>query len=259
MAQRISTRVHLVATYNHVTCKSIVISLRNCVDGIELASHFLRRLPMVPNIPDWANSMLSVALLWSNHGPLAACCSAGAGPIPHHWPCQFQGKLSQSHIIGMVSLERGWANSKPSVVLLWSNHGPSAVCHLAGAGPIPCYLHGLFVEGLGQLKATGSLTLEQLWAISNMSFGRCWANSTLLAMPVSREAGSIPCYQHGLFGEGPGQLKATGSLALEQLWANSMLLAMPVSREAGSIPCYRHCIFRGGLGQLDAIGSPTSE
>src|SRR5216684_283464 len=109
----------------------------------------------------------------------------------------------------------------------------------------PCYWHGLFVEGLGQLKATSSLTLEQLWAISNMSFGRCWANSTLLAMPVSREARSIPCYRHGLFGEGLGQLKATSSLALEQLWANSMLLAMPVSREAGSIPCYWHCIFRG--------------
>ncbi len=133
----------------------------------------------------------------------------------------------------------------PLAVPLRSDHGPLAVCHLAGAGPIPCYWHGLFVEGLGQLKATGSLTLEQLWAISNMLFGRCWANSTLLAMPVSREAGSIPCYWHGLFGEGLGQLKATGSLALEQLWANSMLLAMPVSREAGSIPCYWHCIFRG--------------
>src|SRR5713226_3523370 len=68
-----------------------------------------------------------------------------------------------------------------------------------------------------------------------------------------------PCYWHGLFVEGLGQLKATSSLALEQLWANSMLLAMPASREAGSIPCYQHCIFRGGLGQLDAIGSPTLE
>src|SRR5258708_4999117 len=300
----------LAATYNHVTCKSIVISSRNCVNGIELALHFLRRLLMVPNILDWANSMLSVAPLWSDHGPSAACRSAGAGPIPCHWPCLLQGKLSQSNVISMASLERGWANSKPTVALPWSNsgpsaachlagvgpiphywpclfqgklgqshaigivslegdwansmplvvllrsdHGPSAVCHLAGAGPIPCYRHGLFVEGLGQLKATGSLTLEQLWAISNMSFSRCWANSTLLAIPVSREAGSIPCYRHGLFGEGLGQLKTTSSLALEQLWATSMLLAMPVSREAGTIPCYQHCIFRGRLGQLDAIGS----
>src|SRR5258708_7919451 len=139
----------LVATYNRVTCKSIVISSRNCVDSIELASHFLRRLLMVPNIPDWANSMTSV-------------------------------------------------------VPLQSNHGPSVVCRLAGAGPIPCYWHGLFREGLGQLKATSSL-------------------------------------------------------ALEQLWANSMLLAMPVSREAGSIPCYWYCIFRGGLGQLNAISSPASQ
>src|SRR5258707_1952541 len=119
MTQCISTRVHLAATYNHVTCKSIVISSRNCVDGIELASYFLRRLAMVPNIPDWANSMLSVAPLWSDHGPLAACRSAGAGLISHHWPCRFQGKLSQSHVIGMVSLERGWANSKPPVASPW--------------------------------------------------------------------------------------------------------------------------------------------
>src|SRR5260370_1391008 len=182
----------------------------------------------------WASLKPLVAPLWSNSGPSAACHSAGAGPIPCYWPCLFQGKLGQSHAIGIVSLEGDWANLMPSVVPLQSNHGPSAVCHSAGAGPIPCYQHGLFGEGLGQLKATGSLTLEQPWA-----------NSTLLAMPGSREAGSIPCYQHGLFGEGPGQLKATGSLALEQLWANSMLLAMPVSREAGSIPCYRHCIFRG--------------
>src|SRR5258708_36298874 len=97
----------LVATYNRVTCKSIVISLRNCVDGIELASHFLRRLLMVPNILDWANSMLSVALLWSDHGPLAACCSAGAGPIPCHWPCLFRGKLGQSHGISMGSFGGG--------------------------------------------------------------------------------------------------------------------------------------------------------
>src|SRR5229473_3234754 len=134
----------LAATYNHVTCKSIVISSRNCVDGIELASHFLRRLPMVPNIPDWANSMLSVALLWSDHGPSAACHSAGAGPISCHWPCQFQGELSQSHAIGIVSLEGDWANSMPSVVPLRSDHGPSVVCCSAGAGPIPCYRHGLF-------------------------------------------------------------------------------------------------------------------
>src|SRR5260370_2215901 len=104
----------------------------------------------------------------------------------------------------MVPIKRDWANSMLSVVPLRSDHGPLAVCHSAGAGPIPCYRHGLFREGLGQLKATGSL-------------------------------------------------------ALEQLWANSMLLAMPASREAGSIPCYQHCIFRGGLGQLNAIGSPTLE
>src|SRR5258708_38071555 len=141
MTQHISTRVHLAATYNRVTCKSIVISSRNCVDGIELASHFLRRLPMVPNILDWANSMLSVAPLWSNHGPSAACRSAGAGPISRHWPCQFQGKLSQSHVIGMVSLERGWANSKPPVLSPWST-----------AWPIPRHCAVVVEECLGHNK-----------------------------------------------------------------------------------------------------------
>src|SRR5229473_1477950 len=102
----------------------------------------------------WANSKPPAALPWSNFGPSATCHSAGAGPIPHYWPCLFQGKLGQSPAIGMVSLEGDWANSMPS----------------AGARAIPCYRHGLFREGLGQLKATGSLTLEQLWAISNMSF-----------------------------------------------------------------------------------------
>src|SRR5712692_3015934 len=149
-----------------------------------------------------AIGMVSLERGWANSKPLVASPWSTPGPIPCYWPCLPQGKLGQSHAIGIVSLEGDWANSMPLAVPLWSDHGPSAVCHLAGAGPIPCYWHGLFVEGLGQLKATGSLTLEQLWA-------------------------------------------------------NSMLLAMPVSREAGSIPCYRHCIFRGGLGQLDAIGSPT--
>src|SRR5712692_2410229 len=88
---------------------------------------------------DWANSMLSVAPLWSDHGPSAAHHSAGAGPISRHWPCRFQGKLSQSHVISMVSLERGWANSKPLVASPWSNSGPSAACHSAGVGPIPRY------------------------------------------------------------------------------------------------------------------------
>src|SRR5258707_829925 len=88
---------------------------------------------------------------------------------------------------------------------------------------------------------------------------RSWANLLPLTHAASREAGPIPCYQHGVFGEGLGQLKATSSLTLEHPWANSTLLAMPASREAGSIPCYRHCIFRGGLGQFDAIGSPASE
>src|SRR5260370_35688961 len=136
MTQGSSTRVHLAATYNRVTCKSIVISSRNCVDGIELDSHFLRRLPMVPNIPDWANSMLSVAPLWSDHGPSAACCLAGAGPISHHWPCRFQGKLGQSQVIGMGSLEGGWAHPNTMVDPPWGNSGPLAHFDAPVGGPI---------------------------------------------------------------------------------------------------------------------------
>src|SRR5258707_451524 len=93
---------------------------------------------------DWANSMLSVAPLWGDHGPSAAYHSAGAGPIPCYWPCLFQGELGQSHDISIVSLERDWANSKLSVAPLWSDCGPSAAHHLAGAGPIPCYWQCLF-------------------------------------------------------------------------------------------------------------------
>src|SRR5713226_8537668 len=226
-----------------------------------------------------AISMVSLERGWANSKPLVASPWSTPGPIPHYWPCLPQGKLGQSHAISIVSLEGDWANSMPLAVPLRSDHGPLAVCHLAGAGPIPCYWHGLFVEGLGQLKATGSLTLEQLWAISNMLFGRCWANSTLLAMPVSREAGSIPCYRHCIFRGGLGQLNAIGSPASERpwaigsmpfsrCWANPMLsawslwvrgwanskppVALPWSN-SGPIPCYRPCMRLDTLRQSHAI------
>src|SRR5260221_281998 len=87
--------------------------------------------------------------------------------------------------------------------------------------------------------------LGQSHAIGMVSFAKgCGKSKPPGASPLSTPV-PIPCYWHGLFGEGLGQLKAIGSLPLDQLWANSTLLAMPVSREAGSIPCYRHCIFRG--------------
>src|SRR5229473_2055802 len=96
----------------------------------------------------WANPMLLAWSLWvrgwANSKPPVALPWSTSGPIPRYWPCLPQGKLGQSHAIGIVSLEGDWANSMPSVVPLWSDHGPSAVCHSAGAGPIPCYQHGLF-------------------------------------------------------------------------------------------------------------------
>jgi hypothetical protein len=146
-----------------------------------------------------------------------------------HWKQAVQQLLGQSHATSIVSLERGWANSKPPVALPWSNYGPSAACHSAGAGPIPHYWQHLFqrelgqsnaisfvsIGGLGLLKDISSTTLEQLQAISSMSFGRCWANFSLLAMPVSRGAWLIPCYQHYLSIKGLGQLKAVGSSTLK--------------------------------------------
>src|SRR5258707_1157001 len=63
-------------------------------------------------------------------------------------------------------------------------------------------------------------------------------------MPVSREAGSIPCYWHCIFRGGLGQLNAISSPALEQpwaigsmpfgrCWANPMLSAWSLCRGAG--------------------------
>jgi hypothetical protein len=202
---------------------------------------------------------MSFGRCWANSSLLAMPVSRGAGPIPcdrHYLSIEGLGNLEA---IGSPTLERLWAISSMSFGRCWASSTLLAVPVSGGAGPIPCYRHNQFREGLGQLEATGSPALEQLWAISSMSFGRCWANSMLLAMPVSREAGSIPCYRQGLFRGGLGQLEAIGSSALERpwaigsmsfgrCWANSMLLAISVSRGAGPILCYRHGPFREGQG-----------
>src|SRR5713226_3040165 len=107
-----------------------------------------------------AIGMVSLERGWANLKPPVASPWSNSGPIPCYWPCLLQGKLGQSHAIGIVSLEGDWANSMPSVVPLQSDHGPSAVCHSAGAGPIPCYRHCLFRGGLGQLNAISSPTSE---------------------------------------------------------------------------------------------------
>src|SRR5258708_21344585 len=115
----------------------------------------------------WANSKPPVALPWSN-----------SGPIPCYWPCLFQGKLGQSHAIGIVSLEGDWANSMLSVAPLWSDHGPSEAHHSAVAGPIPRYWPCLFQRELGQSHA-----------ISIVSLKRGWANSKLLVSPLCSDLG----------------------------------------------------------------------
>src|SRR5260370_37533723 len=62
----------------------------------------------------------------------------------------FQRVLGQSHVISMVSLERGWANSKPPVASPWST-----------PGPIPRYWPCLPQGKLGQSHAIGIVSLEE--------------------------------------------------------------------------------------------------
>src|SRR5258708_19475602 len=126
-----------------------------------------------------ATGMVSLERGWANSKPPVALHWSTSGPIPCYWPCLPQGKLGQSYAISIVSLEGDWANLMPLAVPLQSNHGPLAVCHLTGARPIPCYRHGLFLKGLGQLKATGSPPLDQLCPITTISFFRFFAKSTL--------------------------------------------------------------------------------
>src|SRR5229473_792065 len=185
----------------------------------------------------WANSKPPVASPWSNSGPSATCHSADAGPIPHYWPCLFQGKLGQSHAIGIVSLEGDWANSMLSVAPLWGDHGPSAAHRSAGAGPIQCYRHCLFRGGLGLLKDIGSTS---------------WSDCRPSPACHLAGAGPIPCYWPCLFRGELGQSHDIGILSLERAWANSKLSVAPLWRDcgpsavhhpagAGPIPCYWRC------------------
>src|SRR5258707_3178432 len=94
--------------------------------------------------------------------------------------------VSQPYAIGNTALERFWATRRPPACLLWrlfegswaslkllvaplwSNPGPSAACHLAGAGPIPCYQHGLSREVWASLKpsvADSLATLVHHWHV----------------------------------------------------------------------------------------------
>src|SRR5216684_3917646 len=124
-----------------------------------------------------AIGMVSLERGWANSKPLVASPWSTPGPIPHYWPCLPQGKLGQSHAIGIVSLEGDWANLMPLAVPLQSNHGPSAVCCSAGAGPIPCYRHGLFVEGLGQFHAIGHACFKGSWVNPMLSAWSLWRGS----------------------------------------------------------------------------------
>src|SRR5260370_1084360 len=61
-----------------------------------------------------------------------------------------QQELGQSHAISMVSLEKGWANSKPPVA-----------SPLSTPGPIPRYWPFLPQGKLGQSHAIGIVSLEE--------------------------------------------------------------------------------------------------
>src|SRR5258707_11982314 len=122
-----------------------------------------------------------------------------------HWHYAIQGVLGQSHAIGMVSLERGWANSKPLVASPWST-----------PGPIPRYWPCLPQGKLGQSHAIGIVSLEGDWANSMPSAVPLRSDHGPSAGYCSAGAGPIPCYQQGLFVASPCQLKATNRLTLEQ-------------------------------------------
>src|SRR5258707_5891758 len=109
-----------------------------------------------------------------------------------------QQVLGQSHAIGMVSLERGWANSKPPVASPWST-----------PGPIPRYWPCLPQGKLGQSHAIGIVSLEGDCANSMPSAGPPSNDPGQLAEFRSAHAWTIPWYLHGILSYGLGQLKAT--------------------------------------------------
>src|SRR5260221_621550 len=138
--------------------------------------------------------MVSLERGWANSKPLVASPWSTPGPIPCYWPCLSQGKLGQSHAIGIVSLEGDWANSMLLVAPLWGDHGPSAAHHSAGAGPIPCYWPCLFQGELGQSHAIGMLSLERAWANSKLSVAPLWSDCGPSVVHRPAGAGPIPCY-----------------------------------------------------------------
>src|SRR5258708_10122402 len=109
--------------------------------------------------------------------------------------------LGQSHAIGMVSLERGWANSKPPVASPWST-----------PGPIPRYWPCLPQGKLGQSHAIGIVSLEGDWANSMPLAVLLWNYHGPLAVCQFSSAGPIPFHLHGIFVEWLRQLQSTRSL-----------------------------------------------
>src|SRR5260370_1410278 len=112
----------------------------------------------------------------------------------------------------MVSLERGWANSKPLVASPWST-----------LGPIPCYWPCLFQGKLGQSHAISIVSLEGDWANSMLSVAPLWGDHGPSAAHHLAGAGPIPPYWPSLFQRELGQSHAISMFSLKRGWANSML------------------------------------
>src|SRR6266576_5278215 len=107
----------------------------------------------------------------------------------------------------------------PLAVLHWNDSGPTEghQQHLIRGELGQFHIIGityLFGE-MGQLKAIGSTSLEQLWAISKSS--------------AVSSYGPPPCHRQCCIGMILGQQKAISSISFKESLANSMSLALLTS------------------------------
>jgi hypothetical protein len=106
------------------------------------------------------------------------------GETQCHRQRPIRGELGQCPVTGIAYLQRGWANWKPSVVLIWGNCGPSRGRRQ--------YL------GVGQPLATGSTALERFWAIRRPT----------------------QCHRKPLIRGELGQFPVIGTTYVQRSWAN---------------------------------------
>jgi hypothetical protein len=186
--------------------------------------------------------------LWAVRKPSAAPCSRRAGPIRYlrpllellwgkygpsrYWRRPFRGELGQFHAVGITSLEKLWANSKPSAVPLGGSSGPSGGHrqHLAA----------------GQPHAIGSSPLKT-----------SWANSGLLLGPLWGDHGPSRYLQRLLLWE-QGQFHDDGIASLEKLWANSKPSVAPLGGSSGPSGGHRQHLTAGQPHAIALFATPIS-